>query len=50
MTSANSNHPNGVNMMLCDGSVRFVGSSINLETWRRLGSKDGNEAISLESF
>ena len=50
MTSANSNHPNGVNMMLCDGSVRFVATSINLETWRRLGSKDGNEVISLESF
>ena len=50
MTSANSNHPNGVNMMLCDGSVRFVGTSINLETWRRLGSRDGNDVISRESF
>jgi hypothetical protein len=27
-----------------------VGTSINLQTWRRLGSKDGNEAISSESF
>ena len=50
MTSANSAHPGGVNMMLCDGSVRFIGNTINLETWRRLGSKDGNEAISRESF
>ncbi|MBC7852552.1 MAG: DUF1559 domain-containing protein [Pirellulaceae bacterium] len=50
MTSANSNHPNGVNLTLCDGSVRFVGTSINLETWRRIGSKDQNDVVSLESF
>jgi prepilin-type N-terminal cleavage/methylation domain-containing protein/prepilin-type processing-associated H-X9-DG protein len=50
MTSANSNHPNGVNMLLCDGSVRFVANSIHLDTWRRLGSKDGNEVINRDSF
>jgi prepilin-type N-terminal cleavage/methylation domain-containing protein/prepilin-type processing-associated H-X9-DG protein len=50
MTSANSNHPNGVNMGLCDGSVRFVNDSINLQIWRRLGSRDGNEAIDAKDF
>ncbi|MFN0018507.1 MAG: DUF1559 domain-containing protein [Pirellulaceae bacterium] len=43
MTSANSNHPNGVNLTLCDGSVRFVGNSINLQTWRRIGTREGND-------
>ena len=50
MTSANSNHPNGVNMQLCDGSGRFVNQSINLEVWRRLGSREGNEAINAADF
>jgi prepilin-type N-terminal cleavage/methylation domain-containing protein/prepilin-type processing-associated H-X9-DG protein len=44
-TTANSNHPNGVNMLLCDGSVRFVNDSIHIETWRRIGSRDQNESI-----
>jgi prepilin-type N-terminal cleavage/methylation domain-containing protein/prepilin-type processing-associated H-X9-DG protein len=43
-TTANSNHPNGVNMLLCDGAVRFVNDSINIQTWRRLGSRDENQS------
>jgi prepilin-type N-terminal cleavage/methylation domain-containing protein/prepilin-type processing-associated H-X9-DG protein len=43
-TTANSNHPNGVNLLMCDGSVRFVQNMVNLQTWRRIGSRDGNEA------
>ncbi len=49
-TTANSNHPNGVNMALSDGSVRFVNNSINIQTWRRLGSRDGNETINATDF
>jgi prepilin-type N-terminal cleavage/methylation domain-containing protein/prepilin-type processing-associated H-X9-DG protein len=49
-TTANSSHPNGVNMTLCDGSVRFVSNSINLETWRRLGTRELNEAINSTDF
>jgi prepilin-type N-terminal cleavage/methylation domain-containing protein/prepilin-type processing-associated H-X9-DG protein len=44
-TTANSGHPGGVNMALCDGSVRFVSNSINLATWRALGSRDGREVV-----
>jgi prepilin-type N-terminal cleavage/methylation domain-containing protein/prepilin-type processing-associated H-X9-DG protein len=40
--SARSTHPGGVHVALCDGSVRFVGNTIDLTTWRNLGSsKDG---------
>ena len=49
-TTANSNHPNGVNLLLCDGAVRFVNNSINIQTWRRIGSRDGNEQISASDF
>ncbi|MCL4204161.1 MAG: DUF1559 domain-containing protein [Pirellulaceae bacterium] len=41
--AARSRHPGGVNLLLCDGSVRFVGNTIELDTWRALGSRDGGE-------
>jgi prepilin-type N-terminal cleavage/methylation domain-containing protein/prepilin-type processing-associated H-X9-DG protein len=44
-TTANSGHTNGVNMALCDGSVRFVTNSIDLFTWRALGSRNGGEIL-----
>ncbi len=42
---ANSGHTNGVNVVLCDGSVRFVTYNISLTTWRALGSKDGGDLL-----
>jgi prepilin-type N-terminal cleavage/methylation domain-containing protein/prepilin-type processing-associated H-X9-DG protein len=44
-TSANSNHGNGVNVALCDGSVRFVNYGISLATWRAAGSIAGNDML-----
>ncbi|HMF11010.1 MAG TPA: DUF1559 domain-containing protein [Gemmataceae bacterium] len=40
MTAANSKHTNGVNVGLCDGSVRFVTYSVSLDTWRALGTRN----------
>jgi prepilin-type processing-associated H-X9-DG protein len=45
LMGANSAHPAGVNLLLCDGSVRFVRDSIRIVTWRALGTKDGGEVI-----
>ena len=44
-TSANSGHTNGVNLLLFDGSVRFVSNNIDLTTWRALGTRAGGEVV-----
>jgi prepilin-type N-terminal cleavage/methylation domain-containing protein/prepilin-type processing-associated H-X9-DG protein len=44
-TTANSGHTNGVNVCLCDGSVRFVTYSISLTTWRALGTCNVGEVL-----
>ena len=36
-----SNHPGGVNVVFCDGHLQFIGDSIDLKTWRALGSRNG---------
>jgi prepilin-type N-terminal cleavage/methylation domain-containing protein len=44
-TTAISQHPSGVTLALCDGSVRFVSQTIDLRTWRNLGQRDDGEAM-----
>jgi prepilin-type N-terminal cleavage/methylation domain-containing protein/prepilin-type processing-associated H-X9-DG protein len=39
-------HPGGADILLCDGSVRFIKQSINLATWAALSSRCGGEIIS----
>jgi len=48
--SASSRHPGGVNVLMCDGSVRFVKSSINAPTWWALGTRAKGEVISSDSY
>lgn len=43
--AARSRHPGGANLLLCDGSVRFVSETINADTWHALGSRNGNEVL-----
>jgi prepilin-type N-terminal cleavage/methylation domain-containing protein/prepilin-type processing-associated H-X9-DG protein len=45
MTTAGSNHSGGVNLVLCDGSVRFVADTVDLAVWRALGTRSGKEVI-----
>ncbi len=47
-TAARSGHSNGVNVTLCDGSIRFVTNSVPLATWRALGSMNGGEVVNLQ--
>lgn len=39
-------HRSGVNLLLCDGSVRFVSNSIDSGVWRSVGTRNGAEAPS----
>jgi prepilin-type N-terminal cleavage/methylation domain-containing protein/prepilin-type processing-associated H-X9-DG protein len=43
--TASSYHTNGVNLLLCDGSVHVVSNSISLSTWRALGTRNGGETL-----
>jgi hypothetical protein len=45
MTTAQSSHPGGVMMALCDASVRFVADNVALAIWRGVGSRDGGEVV-----
>ena len=38
-----SDHPGGVNVAMADGSVTFVGNSIDRRLWWAMGSRDGGE-------
>jgi prepilin-type N-terminal cleavage/methylation domain-containing protein/prepilin-type processing-associated H-X9-DG protein len=48
-TTANSNHPGGVNVLLGDGSVKFIKNTIAIQTWRALGSRNLGEIISADA-
>jgi prepilin-type processing-associated H-X9-DG protein len=48
--NATSNHPGGCNVLFADGSVRFVKSSINVPTWWSLGTRNGGEVVSSDSY
>ncbi len=43
MTTARSWHRGGINMLMADGSVRFVHERIDLSTWRAFGTRNGGE-------
>ncbi|MGO9466766.1 MAG: DUF1559 domain-containing protein [Isosphaeraceae bacterium] len=48
--SASSNHPGGVNVAFCDGSVKFLKNSVALNTWWALGSRNVGEVISADAY
>jgi prepilin-type N-terminal cleavage/methylation domain-containing protein/prepilin-type processing-associated H-X9-DG protein len=43
--AARSRHANGVNVVMCDGSVRFVTQGINIGAWQAMGTTQGGEVI-----
>ena len=43
LTAARSNHPGGVNVLFCDGSIRFVVDEVDASTWRALATRAGHE-------
>jgi prepilin-type N-terminal cleavage/methylation domain-containing protein/prepilin-type processing-associated H-X9-DG protein len=45
--AASSYHSGGVNVALCDGSVRFVRDSVSLAAWQAFGSRANGEVSSI---
>ncbi len=48
--NSRSDHPGRVNVLLGDGSVRCVKSTIDGMVWRGLGTVDGGEVIGSDSY
>jgi len=48
--AARSYHSGGVNTLFCDGSVKFIKDSVNIQTWRALGTRAGGEVISADAY
>ncbi len=45
-SAARSRHTGGVNVALCDGSIRFIPNAISITTWSALGTTNGGEVVS----
>ncbi len=43
-------HPSGANVLMGDGSVRFIKQSINLLAWQALSSRAVGEVVSADSY
>lgn len=48
--TARSKHPGGVQSLFGDGHAAFIKDSINLPVWQALGSANGGEVISADSY
>ena len=46
----NSNHPGGVNVGFADGSVHFIKSTVALQAWWGLGTRNGGEVIGSDQY
>jgi len=45
ITSARSHHAGGVNVVLCDGSVRFVSENVDLIVWRAAAARSDGKVV-----
>ena len=43
-------HPGGVNALMGDGSVKFIKNTVNVLTFRALGTRNGGEVISADAY
>jgi len=50
LDAAGSHHDGGVNVLMVDGSVRFVNDDVSADVWRAIGTRDGAEVFSNDDF
>lgn len=48
--AAGSFHPGGIQVTMCDGSLKFIKNSIDYRVYRGLFTKNGNEVISADAY
>jgi prepilin-type processing-associated H-X9-DG protein len=48
--AARSYHSGGVNAVMVDGSVHFFKNTINLTTWKAVGTISGGEVLSADQY
>ncbi|MHC5540880.1 DUF1559 family PulG-like putative transporter [Singulisphaera rosea] len=48
--TASSRHPGIINVLMCDGSVHAIKQTIGLPVWWGLGSRNGGEVLSADSY
>ena len=48
LCTARSMHSGGVNLMMMDGAVRFMTNSVDVATWRALGTRAGAEQVEVQ--
>ena len=46
--AARSHHPGGVNSSMCDGSVHFTSSEIDLNIWRSMSTSQGSDVYNTD--
>ena len=50
IVNSNSYHPGGCNVLMGDGSVKFIKETIAWNIWWSLGTKAGNEVVSADAY
>ena len=50
IVTPSSEHPGGINLLLGDGSVRFIKQTIDNPIWWALGSRNGGEVIDASQY
>jgi prepilin-type processing-associated H-X9-DG protein len=50
LIAPSSNHPGGVNSCFCDGSVKFIKDTVNLQVWWALGTRNQGEVVSADAY